>query len=108
VRESRQVFLDIVRQLDEAARAKQQTDAECWRRELRPRAMRLITASKKAQWVEHIAPSAPIEISVHAPVVKHTLTLRQVESWIDGSSKRRRDDEKNEAEGTAYRSLSFS
>jgi hypothetical protein len=44
VRESRQLFLDIARQLDEAARAKQQTDAECWRRELRPRAMRLIAA----------------------------------------------------------------
>ena len=44
MRESRQLFLDIARQLDEAARAKQQTDAECWRRELRPRAMRLIAA----------------------------------------------------------------
>jgi hypothetical protein len=44
VRDSRQLFLDIARQLDEAARAKQQTDAVCWRRELRPRAMRLIAA----------------------------------------------------------------
>jgi len=44
VRESRQLFVDIARQLEEAARAKQQTDAECWRRELRPRAMRLIAA----------------------------------------------------------------
>ena len=44
MRESRQLFLDIARQLDEAARAKQQTDAECWRRELRPRAMRLMAA----------------------------------------------------------------
>jgi hypothetical protein len=44
VRESRQVFLAIARQLDEAARAQQHTDAEHWRRELRPRAMRLIAA----------------------------------------------------------------
>ena len=44
MRESRQVFLAITRQLDEAARAKQHTDAEHWRRELRPRAMRLIAA----------------------------------------------------------------
>ena len=44
MRESRQLFVDIARQLEEAARAKQQTDAECWRRELRPRAMRLIAA----------------------------------------------------------------
>ena len=44
MRESRQLFIDIARQLDEAARAKQHTDAEHWRRELRPRAMRLIAA----------------------------------------------------------------
>jgi hypothetical protein len=44
VRESRQVFLAIARQLDEAAHAKQHTDAEHWRRELRPRAMRLMAA----------------------------------------------------------------
>src|SRR5712675_680980 len=63
-------------------------------------------AFKKAQWIEHIAPSAPLEISVHAPVAKHTLTLRQVESWIDGSSKSPGEmTKKDEAEGTAYRSL---
>jgi hypothetical protein len=44
VRESRQVFLAIARQLDEAARATQRIDAEHWRRELRPRAMRLMAA----------------------------------------------------------------
>ena len=44
MRESRQLFVDIARQLDEAARAKQHTDAEHWRRELRPRAMRLMAA----------------------------------------------------------------
>jgi hypothetical protein len=44
VRESRQLLVDIARQLDEAARAKQHADAECWRRELRPRAMRLMAA----------------------------------------------------------------
>jgi len=44
VRDSRQLFVDIARQLEEAARAKQQIDAERWQRELRPRAMRLIAA----------------------------------------------------------------
>jgi hypothetical protein len=44
VRESRQLLLDITRQLDDAARAEQHTEAECWRRELRPRAMRLMAA----------------------------------------------------------------
>ena len=51
MRESRQLFLDIARQLDEAARAKQHTDAERWRRELRPRAMRLIAArTRQLAW----------------------------------------------------------
>ena len=44
MRESRHLLVDIARQLDEAARAKQHTDAEHWRRELRPRAMRLMAA----------------------------------------------------------------
>jgi len=44
VRASRQAFLAIVRQLDEAARVTQRIDAEHWRRELRPRAMRLMAA----------------------------------------------------------------
>ena len=35
---------DIDRQLEDAARAKQQLDAERWRDELRPRAMRLFAA----------------------------------------------------------------
>ena len=47
MRESRQVFLAIARQLDEAARAKQANDAEHWRRELRPRAIRLMAARTK-------------------------------------------------------------
>jgi hypothetical protein len=44
VRESRQVFLAIARQLDEAGRAKHEADVKRWRRELRPRAMRFIAA----------------------------------------------------------------
>jgi hypothetical protein len=44
MREIRQLFIDIDRQLEEAARAKQQLDAERWRAELRPRAMRSFAA----------------------------------------------------------------
>ena len=44
MREPRQLLIDIARQLDEAARATEHTDAECWRRELRPPAMRLMAA----------------------------------------------------------------
>jgi hypothetical protein len=51
VRESRQVCPDIARQLDEAARATPPIDAEHWRRELRPRAMRLIAArTRRLTW----------------------------------------------------------
>ena len=44
MRAFRQLFLDADRQLEEATRAKQQLDAERWREELRPRALRLFAA----------------------------------------------------------------
>jgi hypothetical protein len=44
MREIRQTVIDIDRYLEEAAREKQQHDAERWREELRPRAMRLFAA----------------------------------------------------------------
>jgi hypothetical protein len=44
VRESRQFMIDIVRQLDESTRTTRHSDTECWPRELRPRAMRLMAA----------------------------------------------------------------
>ena len=42
MREIRHAVIDIDRYLEEAARAKQQYDAERWREELRPRALRLL------------------------------------------------------------------
>ena len=51
MREIRQALIDIDRQLEEAARAKQQLDAERWRAELRPRALRLFAArTAKLTW----------------------------------------------------------
>ena len=51
MREIRHVLTDIDRQLEEAARAKQQFDAERWRAELRPRAMRSFAArTVKLTW----------------------------------------------------------
>ena len=44
MRELRHLCRDIDRQLEDAARAKQQLDAERWREQLRPRAMRLFAA----------------------------------------------------------------
>ena len=51
MRECRHLFNDIDPQLEEAARAKQRLDAERWRDELRPRAMRLFAArTAKPPW----------------------------------------------------------
>jgi hypothetical protein len=44
MRAFRHLFLDVDRQLEDAARAKHQLDAERWRDEVRPRAMRLFAA----------------------------------------------------------------
>src|SRR6266581_4016551 len=51
MREIRHAVIDIDRYLEEAARAKQQYDAERWREELRPRALRLFSArTAKLTW----------------------------------------------------------
>lgn len=51
MRELRHLFNDIDRQLEEAARAKQRLDAERWRDELRPGALRLFAArTAKLPW----------------------------------------------------------
>jgi len=51
MRPLRYLSFDIDRQLEEAARAKQQLDAERWRAELRPRVMRLFTVrTTKLTW----------------------------------------------------------
>src|SRR5438105_2574260 len=51
MREIRDLSFDIDRQLEDAARAKQQLDAERWREELRPGAMRLFAArTAKLRW----------------------------------------------------------
>ena len=51
MRAFRHLFLDIDRQLEDAARVKQQLDAEQWREECRPRATRLFAArTAKLAW----------------------------------------------------------
>jgi hypothetical protein len=51
MREIRDLSFDIDRFLEDAARAKQELDAERWREELRPRALRLLAARMtKLQW----------------------------------------------------------
>jgi hypothetical protein len=51
MREIRHAVVDIDRYLEDAARAKQQFDADHWRRELRPRALRQFAArTAKLSW----------------------------------------------------------
>src|SRR3954471_12798514 len=51
MREIHDLSFDIDRFLEDAARAKQQLDAERWREELRPRALRLFASrTTKLQW----------------------------------------------------------
>ena len=51
MREIPDLSFDIDRFLEDAARAKQELDAERWREELRPRALRLLAArTTKLQW----------------------------------------------------------
>lgn len=51
MREIRHAVIDIDRYLEEAARAKQQHDAQRWREEFRPRALRLFAArATKLTW----------------------------------------------------------
>ena len=51
MREIHDLSFDIDQLLEDAARAKQQLDAERWREELRPRALRLFAArTTKLQW----------------------------------------------------------
>src|SRR5438874_11915196 len=51
MREIHDLSFDIDRVLEDAARAKQQLDAERWREELRPRALRLFAAgTSKLPW----------------------------------------------------------
>ncbi len=51
MREIRDLSFDIDRFLEDAARAKQELDAERWREELRPRALRLFAArTTKLPW----------------------------------------------------------
>src|SRR3954453_15686261 len=51
MREIHDLSFDVDRFLEDAARAKQQLDAERWREELRPRALRLFAAgTSNLQW----------------------------------------------------------
>jgi hypothetical protein len=63
MREIRCAVIDLDRYLEEAARAKQQHDAEHWRAELRPRALRLFAArTAKLAWSRALLKSVVEEL----------------------------------------------
>ena len=63
MREIRHAVIDIDRYLEEAAREKQQLDAERWRTELRPRAMRIFAArTAKLKWSKALVKSVVEEL----------------------------------------------
>jgi hypothetical protein len=39
---------------------------------------------RREAWIDNPARGATLEIAVVAPVVKHTVTVQQVERWLDG------------------------
>ena len=44
-----------------------------------------VRAFRKAEWSANVGPAMPLEIEVRAPVTRHTITLIQVQRWLDGS-----------------------
>ena len=68
MRAFRHLFFDIDRQLEDATRAKQQLEAERWRKELRPGAMRLFAArTTKLRWSRALLESLIEELYLDDP-----------------------------------------
>jgi hypothetical protein len=44
-----------------------------------------VRAFRKAEWITNVGPAMPLDIEVRAPVTRHTITLIQVQRWLDGS-----------------------
>lgn len=44
-----------------------------------------VRAFRKAEWISNVGPAMPLEVEVRAPATKHTMTLIQVERWLDES-----------------------
>ena len=41
---------------------------------------------KKDGWTDPIGPGTRLEVQVQEPTVKHTVTLMQVERWVNGAT----------------------
>jgi len=47
----------------------------------------LATRTFKAEpWIENIGPATSLEIEIREPTTKHSITLRQVERWLESTS----------------------
>ena len=45
-----------------------------------------LAAFKRDSWVEPLGRAATLEIAVCEPPVKHTVTVSQIERWLDGTT----------------------
>lgn len=45
-----------------------------------------LAAMRRSAWLDTPGRASRLEIAVYEPVVKHTLTVEQVERWLDGAT----------------------
>ena len=41
---------------------------------------------KAEPWIENIGPATPLDIEIREPTTRHSLTMRQVERWLESTS----------------------
>ena len=41
---------------------------------------------KAEPWIENIGPATPLDIEIREPTTKHSITLGQVERWLESTS----------------------
>jgi len=46
-----------------------------------------LQALKASGWAEAIGPATRLEIEARAPVTRHSLTVQQVQQWVNGGAK---------------------
>ncbi len=46
-----------------------------------------MAAIRREQWTGEAAQGTPLEVAVVEPVVKHTVSVQQIERWLDGVTK---------------------
>ena len=44
-----------------------------------------VRAVRTAEWITNVGPAMPLEVEVRAPATKHTITMIQVQRWLNRS-----------------------